>query len=293
MKNSTRAVGQKIREVRLGRHMTQAALCGTEMTRNHLSLIERGKALPSLGTLCYLADRLDIPVGYFFSTDERDDAKFASVFAIDDIKRAYTGREYDLCCRLCETVPQKQRSDEISMLLALSHMEEAHRAASGFLISEAAAHYKSAADAARRTCYLGADFRGATEYYELLDASLFQREIPDALGNLHTASSFVSSELIIFMKTLHDGDGKTNALTLREHRIYVHVLNCIRLGDVEMAFDRLRSLPDTDELPYYMRYRVLDTLEFCAERTGRYKTAYAASKRKLELLELGSGGTRD
>lgn len=290
MKNSTRIVGQKIREVRLGRRMTQEALCGTEMTRNHLSLIERGKALPSLGTLCYLADRLDVPVGYFFSTDERDEARFASLFAIDDIKRAYTGRSFDVCCRLCEAVPQKLRSDEISMLLAISHMEEAKRAASDFLLSDAEAHLRGAADAARRTAYFGTDIIRAAEYYELLNSSLFRKDVPEPLADVHSVSSFVNAELVLFLKMLRSGEYDVGALMRREHRVYIDALSCADRGEFGEAYERLESLPKPSELPYYMRYRVLDTVEVCAGRTNKYEDAYSAAKMKLELLERSGVG---
>ena len=50
---------------RLEAGLSQRQLCGEEITRNMLSLIEHGEATPSLATLRYLAEKLHKPVSYF------------------------------------------------------------------------------------------------------------------------------------------------------------------------------------------------------------------------------------
>ena len=58
-------LGEKLRQVRLEAGLSQRQLCGEEITRNMLSLIENGSAKPSMKTLQYLAARLGKPVSYF------------------------------------------------------------------------------------------------------------------------------------------------------------------------------------------------------------------------------------
>ena len=58
-------LGQKIKSARLERGMTQKELVGEAITRNMLSKIENDAATPSVRTLNYLAQALDLPVGYF------------------------------------------------------------------------------------------------------------------------------------------------------------------------------------------------------------------------------------
>ena len=59
-------LGSRIREARLEAGLSQRQLCGDIITRNMLSLIENGSAVPSLQTLEALAWRLQRPMGYFF-----------------------------------------------------------------------------------------------------------------------------------------------------------------------------------------------------------------------------------
>ena len=137
MKNSTKDIGKKIKAIRTEKKMTQNDLCGTEITRNHLSLIESGKSLPSLGTLCYIAERLEIPVGYFFSEDVNSEAKFATLFTIEDAKKAYIERDYARCIQIGEMIPRPLRGDEMCLLMAKSYLTLALSSADKLNISAA------------------------------------------------------------------------------------------------------------------------------------------------------------
>jgi len=62
-------LGEKLRQARLDAGLSQRQLCGQEITRNMLSQIESGKAKPSMGTLQYLAARLDKSMAYFLGEE--------------------------------------------------------------------------------------------------------------------------------------------------------------------------------------------------------------------------------
>ena len=54
-------LGQRIKEARLAKKMTQTEVVGSFITRNMLSQIESGNAVPSMKTLTYLAQVLELP----------------------------------------------------------------------------------------------------------------------------------------------------------------------------------------------------------------------------------------
>ena len=62
-------IGNKIKHLRTELGLTQQQLSGDKITRNMLSCIESGKALPSLETLLYIAERLSVPPSYLLSDD--------------------------------------------------------------------------------------------------------------------------------------------------------------------------------------------------------------------------------
>ena len=53
-------LGQRIKQARLEAGLSQRQLCGETVTRNMLSQIENGTAKPSMGTLCFFAERLGL-----------------------------------------------------------------------------------------------------------------------------------------------------------------------------------------------------------------------------------------
>ena len=62
-------IGEKIRSLRVAKLMTQSELAGNQITRNMLSSIENGNAQPSLTTILYIAERLNVPVGFLLAEE--------------------------------------------------------------------------------------------------------------------------------------------------------------------------------------------------------------------------------
>ncbi len=62
-------LGEKLRQARLESGLSQRQLCEGFITRNMLSLIESGRANPSMDTLMQLSARLGRPVRYFLEED--------------------------------------------------------------------------------------------------------------------------------------------------------------------------------------------------------------------------------
>ena len=62
-------LGEKLKQARLEAGLSQRQLCADRLTRNMLSQIENGSARPSMGTLAYLAQRLEKPVSWFLEEE--------------------------------------------------------------------------------------------------------------------------------------------------------------------------------------------------------------------------------
>ena len=67
------ALGSRIKEARLAKKLTQAEVVGNFITRNMLSQIESGTAAPSIKTLTYLAEVLDLPIEQLIGAEEPGD----------------------------------------------------------------------------------------------------------------------------------------------------------------------------------------------------------------------------
>lgn len=84
-------LGQRLKQARLEKGLSQKALCADVITRNMLSQIESGKAKPSMETLKYLAARLEKPVGYFL---EEQAVLSPNQQIMADARQAYQAGEY-------------------------------------------------------------------------------------------------------------------------------------------------------------------------------------------------------
>lgn len=92
-------LGQRLRQARLEAGLSQRQLCGEEITRNMLSLIENGTAKPSVDTLRYLAARLGKPVGYFL---EEQAVTSPNQAVMDAARQAYAGGQFRACLQALE-----------------------------------------------------------------------------------------------------------------------------------------------------------------------------------------------
>src|SRR6476619_7760160 len=68
------SMGERVRQLRIARGLTQTELAGERFSKEYVSQIERGKTRPTGETIAWLASRLDVDAGYLangVSTDER------------------------------------------------------------------------------------------------------------------------------------------------------------------------------------------------------------------------------
>lgn len=117
-------LGQRIREARLAAGLSQKALCGETITRNMLSLIESGKAKPSMQTLRHLAEQLGKPMSYFL---EEDAILSPNQALMQQAKEAFReGRFKDCLNTLSGYIPDGIFDDEAMLLqdLALLNLAE-------------------------------------------------------------------------------------------------------------------------------------------------------------------------
>jgi len=115
-------LGEKIRQARLEAGLSQRQLCGDEITRNMLSLIENGSAKPSMKTLQYLAARLGKSVSYFL---EENVSLSPNQSVMETIRRLYDAGEYREAALALEAyqAPDAAFDREWNLLYVLIHLE--------------------------------------------------------------------------------------------------------------------------------------------------------------------------
>ena len=117
-------LGEKLRQARLEKGLSQRQLCGEELTRNMLSQIENGSARPSMDTLQLFARRLGKPVSWFL---EEAAAELPNRQVMEQLRQAFVSREYDRIGAILESYkePDEIFDGERYLLEALSLTEQA------------------------------------------------------------------------------------------------------------------------------------------------------------------------
>lgn len=145
-------LGRKIREARLAKKMTQSEVVGDFITRNMLSQIESGNAIPSIKTLEYIADVLDIPLNKLMSDEgaehsEQIDENIASYI---DGKNLMLSQRYREAASVFEELSNSHcfLSEEASCLLAKCYYKIAEEEAGSESYQSAVSHLKKACDLA-------------------------------------------------------------------------------------------------------------------------------------------------
>ncbi|PKM95074.1 MAG: hypothetical protein CVU84_07065 [Firmicutes bacterium HGW-Firmicutes-1] len=96
-------LGQKVKEARIAKQMTQKELAGDFITRNMLSQIENDNAAPSIKTIEHIASVLDKPISYFMDRDQSDQG-----FIIEELLLVYEDHNYIECINKIEKVLEKE-----------------------------------------------------------------------------------------------------------------------------------------------------------------------------------------
>lgn len=285
-----KTIGERIRQLRKKRGLTQKELSGEQMTRNMLSLIETGSALPSLVNLAYLAERLEVPVDYFFSNTEEDEGRYIKLSQIDGLRQNYQNGQYAACITQIQTMASSAVDDEVALIGAHAGLCIALDSASEYELKTATLHLKNAQEYVQRTIYASEDLRKAISYYKELFALLpVSLEFPERITDLRYASGYVPAEMLLYLGSLRlVSRGVVNGKEFPKDTPaarHLQALAALTSNRNDLAVRLLRDLSQDNALPYFMRFRVYNDLEDAASGTGEYRIAYMAARKKLDLLE--------
>jgi transcriptional regulator with XRE-family HTH domain len=143
---NSQELGKRIKEARIARKMTQSELVGNFITRNMLSRIESGNACPSVKTLEYLANRLELPPGSLidniseeFAVSESKDSEILLT-----CKKQFKEKSFREAAESAKKLIDSDFSDEGAAILAKCFMNMAKSAADKGDNTSAAKYAKSA-----------------------------------------------------------------------------------------------------------------------------------------------------
>ena len=284
-------LGQKLKQTRLARGMTQSQVVGDRITRNMLSQIENDLASPSVGTLEYLASVLNVRLSWLLASEQEE----AEAGRTQQLRALLKSGEYAACLELA---PEHAPDDEQALALAMAAAQCAQRALEAERF-----------DMARHLAQRGLAWNTGS-VYESVQLALHLREIltrcAQHAGPGQEEAAFsdyrqayaaqpvrVRYHLTAARYQLERGKTAEASAELRalpeppEEDLAEYRLLQARLaaasGQYAEAMTALRRAERTAPLPKLLERELLQTMELAARELQDYKTAYECAARQLKL----------
>ncbi|MDD4774542.1 MAG: helix-turn-helix transcriptional regulator [Eubacteriales bacterium] len=289
---------EKVKRLRLEAGMTQSDLAGDRITRNMLSQIENGNATPSIQTLRYIAQRLNISPAYFLSDDD-DDFIYKKSCIIPKITEKFKNKEYNTCIELCSAFVGRE-DDELNLILAECFFyAAADDFKSGRLIS---AHngFITSQKYARRTAYTADWMISVSSSYLNFITTVnikydgIPADDPDIAALKKFASELPHLDMLFYYSALmltEYGNTDTEKINKAEDLIsavedgdYKKHIAARITADKGNRREALRLLSELNrDSALAMRYHVMRDLERLYTQSGDFENAYNIFGKRIEL----------
>ncbi|MCQ2432569.1 MAG: helix-turn-helix domain-containing protein [Clostridia bacterium] len=288
-----KTLGEKVRALRKEKHLTQSALCGDFITRNMLSRIETGDINPSLETLRFLSDKLQVPAGYLLS-DKEDLSFYQRPVLMEELRRLRAAEDW----RGAEDFAGKQQldGDEVNLILCECAVRRGVEAYHAGKMAEASACFDRALLCAEHTCYhtemllaevllcsgliAELDSMDPEPYYENYNRLFRSAAWGDRyrLNRILRLTEAGEQEAADAARLAAPPETETCRTTAEAWRLCA-------AGDMAGAGKLLTPLIESGALADdpALEYRCVEKLEAVAATSDDYKTAYRCAKKKQQL----------
>lgn len=275
-------LGEKIRARRKELDMTQAALAGGQITRNMLSCIESDAATPSLATLRYLADRLGLPIGYFFCP-EGEEFFYRKQTCYPRLLSLFRAGSYAECLRTFEK-ELGECDDELGLMMAICAFSCGRRAWQNGAFESAVTYFVSAEDYTNETVYPTAAIRAGCRLLLPISANvqapLLEFNEPGYLDCLREAGCL---DIYCYLTERADHYVFENRF-YADHLAARALLREGKYGEALPLLSRIEDQKGDPAVSAFLLFRLYGDLEVCHRETGDFEGAYRYASKRMTLL---------
>ncbi len=279
------SIGEKIKNVRTSKMLTQKDLAGDTITRNMLSKIENGVATPSLPVAITLASRLGVPVGYLLTDSPDEEARFRKYSAYSNIVQAYKLCEWAICRQLSiECLAGETDDQELVYFASQSALHIGIEEFDAGNLRRACIYFEEALEFSEKTVLDGG--MAAAKIGPYVD---FMANVSPTLGidvSLPEKCALTHNSDFSLYASLFSGDSRGEYSWDNESfGLHLRAMWLIEEEKFTEAAEILEKISSDISLPVPVQYFVCRDYERCCSKTGNYKTAYEMSQNKIRILE--------
>ncbi|MBE6707830.1 MAG: helix-turn-helix transcriptional regulator [Ruminococcaceae bacterium] len=295
LKKTAECIGEKMRLMRNSRGLTQRELSMGAVSRNMLSMIESGNALPSIETLLHISNVLAVPAGYFFA--EGDEEKlYEKKEAISAVSSFMSENKYAEAATVCE--PYIDTDGEMRLYYSLSHLYIAEDLLERFMLTSAYDHLKKAVGTASLIPLIGGSIASLCHFVMKLIDYVGNDDIPEELTDFdNLGDTVMPTSCVLYLtayKSIKNNDPDCASAMLRTgllssfHSLHIRGAVLMVSGDFDGATRLFDLALSSDDGGFFSRYKLLCDLEFCRKSAGDFEAAYSLSTSRMEMLGMFS-----
>ncbi len=274
-------LGQKIKTARKNKKITQSKLCGTKITRNMLSSIECDKATPSLETLKFLSNALELPIAYLLSSDDNLFA-YQKYEKINEIKLLYKNCKYKKCVELITSI--NGMDDELAYILSTSYFHLGREAVFAGSLTSALKYLNSAKEYAKETIYdtkreeaLTELFMAAAKNIKAPILELDHKDFEDRMAVLCDTETY--------RYIMQDKEYPYQNQLYLKHIAAKELMKNMKFFDALSLLTEIENLKSSKNYNAYLILSLYSDIENCHKRLGDFESAYKYSIKRERLME--------
>ena len=274
-------LGEKIKAERIRLGLTQNAIAGDFITRNMLSCIESGKVQPSIETLKYLSETLNLPIGYLM--DEEENLFFyKKEKAIPSIRKAYEQKRYQDCLVLIDALGEMD--DEIRFLYVCASFYFGKRLTIAGDLRRAAHHFENCKKHMDACIYPTEEFRALIPLYSAVVRNI-QSPLLELDAEVFNNRIFTSYDYEFFRYLHQDQDFSYQNEVFRLHMEAKSLLRTRKYNEAIGILHKLEDMKGPEQYNSCVILGVYSDLELCYKELINFEQAYRYANKRISLLE--------
>ena len=272
-------IGKRIKNRRISLGLTQNQVADGYMTRNMLSLIESGSALPSLETAEYLSEKLKAPLSFLLVGDDGV-SSFEKNELIAKIRKLYENKNYKECLDAFKNL--KEPDNELNYIYAYASFYYARSLTYDGSFEEAKKYLDAALEKAKQTVYDTAFIEISAPLY-LAVATNVQSPLLELDTEDYEAKRLATFDYELYKYLTSDSKYEfTNQL----FKMHVEAKMLMKKYHFIDAVEILKKIEErkTTEYNAFVLFGTYSDLESCYKQLGDFENAYKYSSKKFNLL---------
>ncbi|MBO5945316.1 MAG: helix-turn-helix transcriptional regulator [Clostridia bacterium] len=274
-------IGEKIKNVRKRKKITQSALASGKITRNMISRIENGNANPSLDTLIHIAQRLGVPVSYLVSLDD-DLLFYEKNEKMKIIYNAFAAREYSFCVKKIEEFSAVD--EELTYILANSYFELGKHSLLRGSLKTANRYFENARKACERSVFDTRHITSVMQMYTALVANI-QSPLLEFDEKKYLEGLYGVFEYEMYKYLTQDYTYDFTDLSIKNHISARALMRERRYSEALYALLDAANYILSHRYNSFLIFAIYSDIEQCYKELRDFENAYKYANKRLSMLE--------